>query len=74
MDDHDDRVRKRAHDIWEAEGRPEGREYSHWLRARTEINEEDAAAASAGSPAHLAPVRQGKPKMRQDGARLGKTF
>ena len=43
MDDHDERIRQRAHEIWEEEGRPEGREYSHWLRARTEIHEEDAA-------------------------------
>ncbi len=41
MDDHDERVRKRAHEIWEEEGRPEGREYSHWLRARAEIRAED---------------------------------
>lgn len=41
MDDHDERIRQRAHDIWEEEGRPEGREYSHWLRARAEIQEED---------------------------------
>lgn len=41
MDDHDERVRKRAHEIWEEEGRPEGREYSHWLRAKAEILGED---------------------------------
>ena len=41
MDDHDERIRQRAHEIWEEEGRPEGREYSHWLRARAEI--QDAA-------------------------------
>ena len=42
MDDRNERIRKRAHEIWEEEGRPEGREYSHWLRARTEIDAEDA--------------------------------
>ena len=41
MDDHDERIRKRAHEIWEEEGRPEGREYSHWLRARAEICSEE---------------------------------
>ena len=41
MDDRDERIRKRAHEIWEEEGRPEGREYSHWLRARAEIDAED---------------------------------
>jgi hypothetical protein len=29
-------IRKRAHAIWEAEGRPLGRELDHWLRARLE--------------------------------------
>jgi hypothetical protein len=42
MEDQDDRIRRRAHQIWKQEGSPEGREYSHWLRARAEIREEDA--------------------------------
>ncbi|MCR6500900.1 DUF2934 domain-containing protein [Shinella sp. CPCC 101442] len=41
MDDQSERIRKRAHQIWEEEGRPEGREYSHWLRARADIQAED---------------------------------
>ena len=41
MDDRNEKIRKRAHEIWEEEGRPEGREYSHWLRARAEIDAED---------------------------------
>ncbi|WP_337181292.1 DUF2934 domain-containing protein [Shinella sp.] len=45
MDDHDERIRKRAHEIWEEEGRPEGREYSQWLRARADIRAEDRERA-----------------------------
>jgi hypothetical protein len=30
-------IRERAHSIWEEEGRPEGRDVEHWLRAETEI-------------------------------------
>lgn len=41
MDDQSERIRTRAHQIWEEEGRPEGREYSHWLRARADIQAED---------------------------------
>ena len=41
MDDQNERIRKRAHEIWEEEGRPEGREYTHWLRARADIYAED---------------------------------
>ena len=32
-------VQERAYEIWEREGRPEGREMDHWLRAETEIAE-----------------------------------
>lgn len=30
-------VQERAYEIWEAEGRPEGQEQAHWLRAEAEI-------------------------------------
>lgn len=32
-----DRIRRRARELWEAEGRPEGREREYWLRAEREI-------------------------------------
>ena len=37
-DEH--RIRKRAYQIWEEEGRPNGRALDHWLRAHWEIREE----------------------------------
>jgi hypothetical protein len=30
-------VRDRAYQIWEAEGRPDGKELDHWLRAEAEV-------------------------------------
>jgi hypothetical protein len=33
----DDLIRERAYAIWIAEGRPDGREHAHWLRARYEL-------------------------------------
>ncbi|MDA8230700.1 MAG: DUF2934 domain-containing protein [Magnetospirillum sp.] len=30
-------IRRRAHEIWEAEGKPEGKDEEHWARARAEI-------------------------------------
>lgn len=33
----EDLVRARAHEIWEREGRPLGREAEHWEQARREI-------------------------------------
>lgn len=37
--DRHERVRRRAHDIWEAEGRPHGRDREHWHQAETELKE-----------------------------------
>jgi Protein of unknown function (DUF2934) len=36
----DNRVRERAYLIWVDEGRPQGRELDHWLRAKWEIEGE----------------------------------
>ena len=33
------RTRERAYQIWEEEGRPEGREIDHWLQAEGELHE-----------------------------------
>ena len=39
-DEH--KVRERAHDIWEREGRPEGRHEEHWRQAQQELADEAA--------------------------------
>jgi hypothetical protein len=39
------RIRARAYEIWEEEGRPEGREREHWERARFLVGLEDNADA-----------------------------
>ncbi|CAO3427269.1 DUF2934 domain-containing protein [Azospirillum doebereinerae] len=31
-------IQDRAYEIWEAEGRPDGREQEHWLRAESEVS------------------------------------
>jgi hypothetical protein len=41
-DEFRDRVRRRAYEIWEREGFPEGREGDHWLAAEQEIVHEEA--------------------------------
>lgn len=33
----EDRIRERAHEIWQEEGRPEGRADEHWRRAEGEL-------------------------------------
>jgi hypothetical protein len=36
----DDQTRERAYLIWVDEGRPQGRELDHWLRAKWELGRE----------------------------------
>jgi hypothetical protein len=42
--DREERIRQRAHEIWEREGRPEGREQEHWDQAVQEIESESSEA------------------------------
>ena len=37
MEDRVERVRSRAFEIWEREGRPEGRALDHWFEAETQV-------------------------------------
>jgi len=58
VDDHEEQVRKRAHALWEVEGRPEGRALDHWLAAKNEADSETSEAAhpddvdQAAGPSH----------------------
>jgi hypothetical protein len=40
-DAYEARVRRRAHEIWEREGKPHGRAEDHWELAREEISEQE---------------------------------
>ncbi|MBF0373139.1 MAG: DUF2934 domain-containing protein [Alphaproteobacteria bacterium] len=37
MDELEDRIRQRAYELWEQEGRPEGRALQHWDQAAREV-------------------------------------
>lgn len=41
MDSREKRIRARAHDLWEAAGRPEGRASDHWGEAERLVDAED---------------------------------
>lgn len=43
--EHEERIRRRAYEIWEQEGRPESRDHDHWLKAEAEL----AAAGPQGN-------------------------
>jgi Protein of unknown function (DUF2934) len=47
----EDKVRARAHALWEREGRPEGGAERHWAQAEVELRaEEGRGRAGAGAP------------------------
>src|SRR4051812_47062808 len=56
-----ERIRRRAHEIWEREGRPDGRHAEHWAEASQEIEAEGGEAppptpaSSDDSPTVTAP-------------------
>jgi len=60
--DRDERIRKRAHEIWESEGRPEGAHHEHWLKASSEVDAEDAAPAEKPKAAKASPRKPRQPK------------
>jgi hypothetical protein len=39
--DREERIRKRAYQLWEADGAPEGRAEEYWHRARELIQQEE---------------------------------
>jgi hypothetical protein len=39
-------IRQRAYELWERDGRPEGREVEYWLRAEAELAPNDAAGSN----------------------------
>ncbi|WP_137391914.1 DUF2934 domain-containing protein [Rhodoligotrophos defluvii] len=50
MDDREQRIRERAHALWEQDGRPDGRDQEHWERAAKAIEAEDGHASDAPAP------------------------
>jgi hypothetical protein len=45
VQDLNTRIRARAHQLWESEGRPDGREAEHWDEAQRELADEDGSEA-----------------------------
>lgn len=48
-------IRQRAHEIWEAQGRPEGRDFDHWCAASEEFRSLKVEAPAV-KPARKAPT------------------
>jgi hypothetical protein len=58
--DREDRIRQRAHELWEAEGRPDGQADRHWSRAAEDLDRDDAAIQREG-------IAGDKPGVRPEG-------
>lgn len=56
-DERQERVRQRAHEIWEREGRPHGKHDEHWRLAREEIEREGGEATEGGAAKARTPRR-----------------
>ncbi len=56
-DDREDRIRKRAYELWQQEGSPEGKPDDHWLQAEREIDHGDGEIEGDDQP-NLAALRE----------------
>jgi hypothetical protein len=45
-DDLTPQILRRAYEIWESEGRPQGRDKAHWFLAEAEVSNGDRLAVS----------------------------
>lgn len=52
-----DAVSRRAYEIWEREGRPEGCDFRHWLQAEQELGAEQSSSANERGASPAAGVR-----------------
>ena len=48
-DDREERIRQRAHKIWELAGRPNGQHDEHWRLATSEIDSKEKAAGGSAN-------------------------
>ena len=56
-DDRQEQIRRRAHAIWEREGRPHGEHERHWLQASAEIDGHGATGKKPVTTKPKAPAR-----------------
>jgi hypothetical protein len=68
-DDREDRIRKRAHAIWEKEGQSHGSAQRHWEQATADIDAEDSAVSSR--PGKKASAGAGQKPSSSDTMQLG---
>jgi hypothetical protein len=62
-------VRLRAYQIWEAEGRPHGRDQAHWYQAEREVGAKPAAVTA---PARATPGAKTRRRTSANGSHGGR--
>ena len=55
--DRDERIRQRAHEIWEREGRQDGSQDENWQRAERELSQQEGSQGEDSSNSENAPQR-----------------
>lgn len=57
----EDQIKRRAYELWEADGRPHGKDQDYWFKAMAEI----AAAALTATAAAVKPPRKRAPRTKK---------
>ena len=58
----DERLERRAYELWEMEGRPEGKDKEHWSRAESEPSSDDGGRTFGADGAKVTDVSVTKRK------------
>src|SRR4051812_2084950 len=60
-----DAISRRAYELWEQEGRPDGNDMRHWLQAEQELRGSESSAATTSS-SNYTDSQQSRPATRSD--------
>lgn len=71
-DDRQERIRQRAHEIWEREGRPHGAHERHWHQAANEIEAEVSKGKKPVRAAAAKPAKTATPATPKAAAKAAK--
>lgn len=68
----EDRIRRRAYELWEAEGQPHGHDVEHWQKAESELLKKRKPAGN-DTEKTSAPKRKASPKTDPTPHKSGKS-
>ena len=57
-DDRDEKIRKRAYELWQQEGHPDGKPDDHWYQAEREIDQGGTGEIEGDDIPNLAALRE----------------